>query len=117
MNVFLMHRDRDFEPPLTGAWDAAALEKDLELGTLWQAMAGDDAFLAEVARDAIFAGLRNDVDTILYRQTVLRDCLKNPDVVRRLYDLAVEASRRKNVPDCSVCSATTRRRSCIARSS
>lgn len=91
MNVFLMHRDRDFDPPLTGAWDATALDKDLELGTLRQAMAGDDAFLAEVARDAIFAGLRNDVDTILYRQAVLRDCLKNPDVVRRLYDLAVEA--------------------------
>ncbi len=43
-----------------------------------------------MARKALLSGLRNDVDTILYRQEILKDCLKNPAVVRELYDLTVE---------------------------
>lgn len=95
MKVFLMHPDRDYNPPPTGHWDTADLTKDLELDTLWKAMAGEDAFLHGVAREALFSGLHNDVDTILYRQAVLRDCLKNPDVVRNLYNLAVDAIERE----------------------
>ncbi|MGA7793481.1 MAG: hypothetical protein WCA19_10615 [Candidatus Acidiferrales bacterium] len=59
------------------------------MDTLLHAMAGDDEFLFEVARKAILSGLRNDVDTILYRQQVVKDCLKNPAVVKELYDLAL----------------------------
>jgi DNA mismatch repair ATPase MutS len=53
-------------------------------------MAGDDKFLFDVARKALLSGLRNDVDTILYRQEIVKDCLKNPAAVRELYDLTVE---------------------------
>lgn len=95
MNVLLMHRDRDFDPPQSGPWDAQALTQDLALDTLWQAMAGDDEFLGGVVRQALFAGLQNDRDTILYRQAVLRDCLSNPAVVRRLYELAVETFEKR----------------------
>lgn len=95
MKVLLMHRGRDFEPPQDGPWDAPALTQDLALDTLWQAMAGDDEFLGNVARQALFAGLQNDLDTILYRQAVLRDCLNNPAAVRRLYELAVETIEQK----------------------
>jgi DNA mismatch repair ATPase MutS len=90
-----MHRDRDFNPARNGVWNAAALSQDLALDTLWKAMAGDDPFLAGVARDALLNGLYNDEGTILYRQAVLRDCLGNPAVVRRLYDLAVEAIEKE----------------------
>jgi DNA mismatch repair ATPase MutS len=89
MKAFLMHRDRDFdaaqEPPPAGA----ALVQDLELGTLFRAMAGEDAFLREVAQTAVLNSL-TDVDAIRYRQAILRDCLSNASVVRRLYALAVE---------------------------
>ncbi|HEX7649836.1 MAG TPA: DNA mismatch repair protein MutS [Noviherbaspirillum sp.] len=95
MKVLLMHRDRDFEPPQSGPWDAPALTQDLALDTLWQAMAGDDEFLGNIAHQALFAGLQNDLDTILYRQAVLRDCLNNPATVRRLYELAVETIEQK----------------------
>jgi DNA mismatch repair ATPase MutS len=111
MRVLLMHRDRDFELHEPSArneyvrrqdlqqdallqellWNAPALMQDLELDTLLRAMAGADEFLFEVAQQAVLSGLRNDVDTILYRQAILRDCLKNPTVVSQLYDLTVEA--------------------------
>ncbi len=95
MKALLMHRHRDFDqlPELPG--NESALTQDLELDTLLHAMAGDDEFLFAVARQALLSGLRNDVDTILYRQEVLKDCLKNPAVVRKLYHLAVEAIKRK----------------------
>lgn len=86
-----MHRDRDFNPAGDGDRGAPEPRRDLALDTLWQAMAGDDAFLASVARDAVLSGLRNDADTILYRQAALRDVLDHPDVARQLYDLAVDA--------------------------
>lgn len=86
-----MHRDRDFDRRQALPWNEAALTQDLELDTLLRAMAADDRFLFDVARTALLSGLKNDSDTILYRQDVLKDCLKNPTAVRNLYGLTVEA--------------------------
>jgi hypothetical protein len=90
MKVFLMHRDRDvdLEPPLPANEDA--LTQDLELTTLFEAMAAGDPFLLEVARQTVLASL-GDPGAIAYRQQVLADCLEHPDVVRELYGIAVEA--------------------------
>jgi hypothetical protein len=106
MRALLMYRDRNFDPDQLlrevryRDRDAdrqqqlppheRALIQDLELDTLLRAMAGDDEFLFEVARKALLSGLRNGVDTILYRQATLKDCLKNPAVVGELYDLMVQ---------------------------
>jgi MutS domain V len=94
----MLHRDRhaDWQQELPP--HERALVQDLELDTLLHAMAGDDEFLFEVARKALLFGLRNSVDTILYRQEILKDCLQNPEVIAGLYDLAVEAieKARKN---------------------
>jgi hypothetical protein len=96
MKVLLMHRDRDFdlEAPLPPA--AAALTQDLELTTLFNAMARGDALLFKVARSAVIRSLGN-MDAILYRQDILRDCLNHPAVVRDIYDLskaAIDGYRR-----------------------
>ena len=40
-------------------------------------MAQGDEFLFLVAKQAVLSGLKNDQDTILYRQAVLKDCLRN----------------------------------------
>jgi MutS domain V len=98
MKVRLLHRDREFEAEAAAPPNASALAEDLELETLWRAMARDDEFVFEVARKGLFAGLANDVDTVLYRQAVLADCLKNPEVVREIYALAVEtiAARKRH---------------------
>ena len=91
MKAFLLFRDRDFD--LKGKLPAneAGLTQDLELETLFDAMALGDGFLFEVAKRAVLSGLGNDVNTILYRQDILKDCLKNPSVVRSLYDVAVKS--------------------------
>jgi hypothetical protein len=67
-----------------------ALIGDLELDTLWSAMANGDEFLFEMAKHTILSSL-HDPDAIVYRQQVLADCLEHPAVVRELYRLALEA--------------------------
>lgn len=111
MRVRLMHRDRDWdeEPALTESFRTfrreprtpplprheQALIQDLALETLLSAMAGNDEFLFEVAGRALLSSARNDVDTILYRQEIVRDCLKNPALVRELYAVVVDTIGEK----------------------
>jgi hypothetical protein len=90
MKAFLMHRDQDFLLPRELPPDEAALTQDLELTILFEAMAGGDEFLFDVARTAVLSSL-TDPDAILYRQRVLADCLDHPSVAIQLYNLAVEA--------------------------
>ncbi len=90
MKAFLLYPDRDFDQQQALPWNELALTEDLELGTLLGAMAGEDKFLFDVARAALFSGPQCDVETVLYRQEIVKDCLKNPAMVRQLYDLTVE---------------------------
>lgn len=105
MKVRLLDRSRDFllyrlpenryrrqevdRPALLRSlvWNGPSLVQDLELDTLLRAMGAGDEFVWEVAQQAILCALHNNMDTILYRQAVLGDCLRNPVVVRNLYDL------------------------------
>ncbi len=116
-----MYRDRDFGPgagftpdedpfrkrrsmraPATTAAEhlpptVAALMQDLELDTLFQAMAAEDEFLHEVAEKAVLASL-DGPEAILYRQQILADCIEKPGIVREMYRIAVEAiERERNV--------------------
>ncbi|MGI6285575.1 hypothetical protein SEF58_07125 [Neomoorella humiferrea] len=95
MKVFLMYKDRNFDLQQELPSSAQALIQDLALDTLFNAMACGDEFLFEVARKALLAGLNNDPDTIVYRQDILKDCLKNPAIVRAIYDIAVESIERE----------------------
>jgi hypothetical protein len=94
VNLRLMHRDRDV------AWDAPlpdqveALEQDLELATVLDAMAQGDGFLRDVARHALLSSLREPED-IRYRQDVLVDALAHEPMVRQLYALAVRGVESK----------------------
>jgi DNA mismatch repair ATPase MutS len=90
MKAFLMHRDKDFFLPREPLPNEAALTQDLELTTLFDAMAGGDEFLFDVARTAVLSSL-TDPEAIVYRQHVLADCLAQPSVVIDLYNLAIEA--------------------------
>jgi MutS domain V len=83
-------RQREPSPPLAPTGNDAVLTQDLELQTLWNAMAAGDEFLFEMAKRAVLSSL-TDPDAIIYRQQVLADCLEHPETIRQLYQLAVEA--------------------------
>lgn len=93
MKVFLMDRDRDFNPEQKPPTNEAALTQDLELNTLFNAMAQGDHYLFTVARTALLTSLTSltNPDAIRYRQSVLADCLDQSATVRQIYDLTVEA--------------------------
>jgi DNA mismatch repair ATPase MutS len=89
-----MFMDRDFDPKHPLPSNEQALIKDLELNTLFDAMALGDDFLLEAARKAVLFG-SNDLETIRYRQDILKDCLKNPNVVREIYQIPIESIENK----------------------
>jgi DNA mismatch repair ATPase MutS len=94
MKAFLMYRDRDSDLQQELPPHEQDLTQDLELNTLFNAMALGDEFLLEVTQKAVLTGV-NDVDTILYRQNILKDCLENASIVRDIYALAVESIERE----------------------
>ncbi|MBO0682373.1 MAG: DNA mismatch repair protein MutS, partial [Candidatus Dormibacteraeota bacterium] len=59
-------------------------------GRLLDAMARGDEFLREVARRGLLCSLA-EPEAIRYRQEVLRDCLRQPEVATEIYNLAVDA--------------------------
>jgi MutS domain V len=119
MKAYLMFKDRDFDPRQVVAkredehrpsyrnqshdlrqllpWNEGALVQDLGLEIVFEAMSSGDIFLSEVARVALLSSLDNP-ESIRYRQSVLRDCIDNEDVVRQIYAISVEAieGERKN---------------------
>jgi DNA mismatch repair ATPase MutS len=112
MKPFLLYRDQEFYPqwgmlrqsPFPGWWrdrdfdlqwemlpaDKRMVTSDLELDILFSTMAHGDRFLFEVVKNVVLSGV-TDTDTILYRQGILRDCMKNPEVVRTMYNIPVES--------------------------
>lgn len=87
-----MFPDHDFDPDRELPANEPDLAADLELGRLLDAMADGDTFLFDVARQGLHSGLTSPAE-ITYRQHVLADCVAQPDAVRDLYALAVEAVR------------------------
>ena len=97
MKAFLMYKDGDFDLKGKLPSNEQALIQDLELNTLFNAMAQGDTFLLAVAKCAVLAGVNNGPDTIVYRQNILKDCLKNPLIVKEIYNLslgAIESERK-----------------------
>lgn len=90
MKAFLLYPDRDFDLHQQLPPQARTLVQDLELSTLFHAMARGDKLLFEVAQQAVLSSV-NDLATITYRQHILQDCLRHPEVVRAMYQLAGEA--------------------------
>jgi len=94
MKAFLLYRDRDFDLQHQLPPGAEAVTQDLELDTLFNAMALGDSVLFEVAKKVILYS-SNDPEGMVYRQDVLRDCLKNSAVVKDIYSIAVESIQRE----------------------
>lgn len=89
MKAFLMYHDRDFSLSEPDPKNAPELTQDLDLQTLFAAMADGDDFLLGVVKKAVLSSLR-EPEAIAYRQQILTDCLQNPTILRELYGVAVE---------------------------
>jgi hypothetical protein len=87
-----LERERARNPALSAGPPTSddMLAEDLELTTLWEAMARGDEYLFEMAKRGTLSSL-TEPGAILYRQQVIADCLEHPDVIRGLYALALEA--------------------------
>ncbi len=90
----LLYRDRDLDFEQDLPPQESDLVQDLEVDTLLEAMVGGDRSLAKVIRTVLLLGSR-DADTIEYRQGVVQDCLRHPEVIREMYDIAVEAAQTR----------------------
>jgi len=90
-----MYKDQDLDLQRQLPSNEQALTQDLELNTLFDAMALDDEFLFDVARKAVLSSL-DDLDTIRYRQNILKDCLKNPSIIREIYQIPIESIENKH---------------------
>ena len=116
MKAFLMFKDRDFDPQQILAqrgsrvhsgdtkekislqqmlpWNEKALTQDLGLDIMINSMSRGDSFLFEAAKVAVLCNVI-DIDTILYRQQILQDCIKHETITRDLYQLTVEAIEKE----------------------
>jgi len=94
VKVFLMYMDRDFDQGGDVSPGAMELTQDLELDTLFGAMAVGDKFLLDVVKKGALASL-DEPEAILYRQHILADCLERPAIVREMYSIAVDAIERE----------------------
>lgn len=94
MKAHLMYRDKDVDLGAKPAPGNEDLTQDLALETVFTAMSGGDPFLLDVAKRVVPASLQ-DPETIGYRQQILADCIAHPQIVRRVYDIAVSAIERE----------------------
>ena len=88
MKAFLMHRDRDFDLALPSPANEAILVKDLELDTLFLAMAIKDQLVFDVSKKAMLTAAANDPDAIEYRQAALKDCLEQSATLSASFTLS-----------------------------
>ena len=90
MKVLLMHPTEDFKLDRELLPESEDLVEDLGLGRLFEAMAGRDKLLLQVAKTAMLSPLPRS-DEIVWRQQVLADCTAHPEFASQLFDLATEA--------------------------
>jgi DNA mismatch repair ATPase MutS len=88
MRAFLMYKDKDFDLNTKLPFNANDLIQDLELSRIFDAMAKGNEFFYKVSKVAILSSL-TDIETILYRQEVLKDCLANLSTVKRMYEITL----------------------------
>lgn len=90
MKVRLMFPNCDFDPDTKLPVNAADLAQDLEMEPIFAAMDAGNELLGKTVRTALFSSAYNDLETILWRQGVLRDCLENERAIHTLFEIALE---------------------------
>ena len=94
MNVYLMLPEGCPAPASLLMLSKDTLKADLELNTILDAISGGDKTIRTACMSAIFAPLQ-ELELIAYRHEVLKDAIAQPEVVRALYDICLEAEKRR----------------------
>ncbi len=93
MKVLLMYRDKDFtKSPIPE--NSEDLINDLGLDVIFEHMSKGDQYILEISKEVLLNPL-TDKDAVAYRQEILKDALKNPEIVRNLYKMTIEVEESK----------------------
>lgn len=96
MKVFLLEPDKEVDGKNQPYINEELLIKDLELNKLFNNMSKRDPFIHKVARKTLLSKV-SSIETIEFRQDILKDCLANPEILRELYQISTLAiSKRKD---------------------
>lgn len=90
MNANLMFRDRDFSISAPTCLERDTMYTDFEIKRIIERMSGGDRTIEQSINSALFNPL-TDISEILYRQSVLSDCMAHPDELRSLYAVVSDA--------------------------
>lgn len=95
MKAFLLFKKNNLDVNQKLPWNEKELIHDLELTTLFNAMGRGEEFIFEIARRVILLSMNNEIETILYRQKILQDCLRNPVIVKNIYEIVLDAIEKE----------------------
>lgn len=105
MNVKLLYKDKDFiedyfynidELSLLQRIDKFSLDllKDLELEIIINKMSNNDKIIYQVCK-YFLCNPESDINTILFRQEILKDVIKNKEVIRNIYSMTFSIKEEK----------------------
>ncbi len=89
-----MYRDRNIDLNNLQSWNEETILQDLELGRILETMGGGDDFIYDVSKK-VMLHMENDKNTIMYRQAVLKDCIRNVPEVREIYNILVQCIKEE----------------------
>ncbi|WP_129408351.1 MutS-related protein [Marinitoga lauensis] len=90
MKVYLLYKNMNFNVDTKLPENYDELIVDFRLEPIFKAMSLNDDLVEKVSKKVILS-YEKDIDTILYRQNIIKDCLKNPQIIKDLYNLATSA--------------------------
>ncbi len=94
MKVHLMLPEGTPKPKSMLVLARDALKADMELNTVLDNISKGDKFIRASCLSALFAPLQ-ELKLVEYRHAVLADAIAHPEVIRALYDLCLEAEKRR----------------------
>lgn len=95
MKVFLLYPDRDFEyKSKINEEEYKDLVNDLGLDVILEYMAKKDDFIYNICYKVLLS-YENDPSIITYRQEILKDCLANKEIIKKIYNLVLTTLERR----------------------
>ena len=99
----LLFRDQNAQWNSKPDGDREVRHSDLKLGSILQAMSGGDPVIFQSARQLLDQPLRS-WEEIRYRQEILKECLQMPERIAELYEICLQAEKKRKNTWCRLTS-------------